>query len=88
MPRYTIDRFEGDDWVVLEDERARTFSVPRPWLPPEVREGDVIDVSAGGAGDAYGLRVVVDVHGRDDRLSQALRRRSSLPRGPRGDVSL
>ena len=87
MPRYTIDRFEGDDWVVLEDEHARTFNLPRRWLPPEAREGDVLDVSAQAGTDAHVLRVVVD-HGRDERLAEAIRRRSLLPRGPRGDLSL
>jgi len=51
---YTVDRFEGTEWVVLEDERARSLQVPRNWLPGDVREGDVISASV-GAGQAPAL---------------------------------
>ena len=88
MPRYTIDRFEGDDWAVLEDEDACTFNVPRWWLPPEALEGDVLHISPQAGTDTHALRVVVDAHGRDERRAEAIRRRRRLPRGPRGDLSL
>ena len=43
--QYGVDRIEDGGWVVLEDGAARTFTVPRGWLPAEVREGDVVSVS-------------------------------------------
>ena len=43
--QYGVDRIEDGGWVVLEDGDARTFTVPRGWLPANVREGDVISVS-------------------------------------------
>jgi hypothetical protein len=88
MPRYTIDRFEGDAWAVLEDEDARTFNVPRRWLPPDAREGDVLDVSQQAAAEGSAIQFVVDVPARNERLDQAARRRSQLPRGPGGDLAL
>jgi hypothetical protein len=42
MARYTVNRFEGRDWAVLEDEQAKTFLVPRRWLPGQATEGDVV----------------------------------------------
>lgn len=37
-----IDRFEGD-WAVIE-YKQRTFNLPKLLLPPEAREGDVINL--------------------------------------------
>lgn len=37
-----IDRLEGD-WAVIEYANC-TFKLPRVLLPPEVREGDVINL--------------------------------------------
>jgi hypothetical protein len=42
MTRYTIDRFEGPEWAVLQDEQGTTFLVPRRWLPTQARERDVV----------------------------------------------
>lgn len=39
-----IDRFEAD-WAVIEYE-GTTFNFPRSMLPPDVKEGDVINISA------------------------------------------
>ena len=88
MPHYTIDRFEGSEWAVLEDERARTFSVPRQWIPAEAREGDVVTVSEQAAMDARVIRFAIDASERDERLADADRRREALPRGPKGDLAL
>jgi hypothetical protein len=89
MPRYTIDRFEGPEWIVLEDDQGRTFRVPRKWLPDAAREGDVIDVSEQQeAPDALSLRLTIDAAAREQRLSDANRLRERLPRGPKGDISL
>lgn len=89
MPRYTIDRFEGKDWAVLEDDQARTFSIPRHWLPAETREGDVLNVSEQETGAGVrSLRVDLDPAAREERLREAGRLRDQLPRAPKGDVSL
>ena len=54
--QYGVDRIEDGGWVVLEDGDARTFTVPRGWLPADVREGDV--VSVGAEEDGEGVRCV------------------------------
>ena len=89
MSRYVIDRFEGPDWAVLEDDRARTFRVPRQWLPTAAREGDVLNASEQDAG-ASGrvLHFELDPAAREAHLEEARRLREQLPRGPKGDVSL
>ncbi len=87
--QYGVDRIEDGGWVVLEDGDARTFTVPRSWLPAEVREGDVVSVSP--EEDAEGvrcMRFVIDPAARQERLEEAQRRRDRLPKGPKGDVSL
>jgi hypothetical protein len=86
-PGYVIDRFEDHGWAVLEDPQGRTFQVPRDWLPDSAREGDVVLVTRELAPDAHLLRFMVDATGRDERLSDATRRRDALPRGPKGDIS-
>jgi hypothetical protein len=60
MPRYTIDRFEGTDWVVLADEQKRTFLVPRRWLPTQAGVGDVV-VEAEQTPDADTVSVRLDL---------------------------
>ena len=88
MPHFTIDRFEAD-WVVLEDEQARTFRIPRMWVPPGAREGDVLNAEYQSPGNTAGLvRLEIDANAREQRLADAESRRASLPRGPKGDVSL
>jgi hypothetical protein len=89
MPRYTIDRFEGTDWAVLEDEQAKTFLVPRRWLPTQAREGDVvIEAARAPNAETTSLRLELDPQGRDERLANAKRLREQLPAGPKGDISL
>ena len=89
MPRYIIDRFEGGDWAVLEDDQARTFRIPRQWVPVEAREGDVLDASDEPHAPAVqSVRLAIDPAGREQRLADAHRRRGQLPRGPKGDISL
>jgi hypothetical protein len=88
---YAIDRFEGDKWVVLEDDAAHTFSVPAAWLPDGAHEGDVVSVHFERSEQPAGatvLRIELVPDARADRLRDAERRRQELPRGPKGDVSL
>jgi Protein of unknown function (DUF3006) len=89
VPRYTIDRFESDTWAVLEDEGARTFTVPRDWLPAGVHEGDVLQASSAAREEATSMiRFQLDPAARDQQLAKARERRDALPRGPKGDISL
>jgi hypothetical protein len=89
MPRYTIDRFEGTAWAVLEDDQGKTFLVPRRWLPSQAREGDVvIEVEQPADNDTVSIRLDLDPQARDERLKNAERLREHLPRGPKGDISL
>ena len=90
MPRFTIDRFESGEWAVLEDDRARTFRVPRKWLPADAREGDVLNASADdeSAPGVLVLHLELDAAARQERRTEAKRLREQLPRGPKGDVSL
>jgi hypothetical protein len=68
MARYIIHRFEGTAWVVLEDEQARTFLVPRRWLPTQAREGDVvIEAEQAPDADTVSIRLDLDPTAQDER---------------------
>lgn len=88
MPLYIVDRFEGSEWAVLEDERARILRVPRNWLPGDAREGDVIDASVGAGTGATSILFKLNPEERAERLAEARRLRAQLPRGPKGDLEL
>jgi hypothetical protein len=89
MPHYAIDRFEGSQWAVLEDEQAKTFLVPRRWLPTQAREGDVVKESEQAPGaDTVSLRLELDPRAKEERVANAKRLRDQLPRGPKEDVNL
>ncbi len=86
---YTIDRFEDGDWAVLENSQSHTFTIPRTWLSPSAREGDV--VRCDWRDEDSSSRVVsftLDAGLRAERLDRARELRDSLPSGPKGDVSL
>ena len=86
---YTIDRFEDGDWAVLEDNNARTFNIPRAWLPPTASEGDVVRcVPRDDAADSRSVSFELDSASRAEQLARARQLRDRLPRGPKGDVSL
>lgn len=88
MPLYTVDRFEGSEWAVLEDERALTLRIPRNWLPLDVAEGDVLDASVDGGTGLTSLRFELNPQERGERLAEARRLRAALPQGPKGDLDL
>jgi hypothetical protein len=88
MPRYTIDRFEGVGWAVLEDEHGQTFTVPRDWLPSTAREGALKGDATVQTTAATMIRFELDPTARDEQLAKARARRDALPRGPKGDISL
>ena len=86
---YTIDRFEDGGWAVLEDSQVRTFTIPRAWLPPSTREGDVVRCQRrDDDGSSRWVLFTLDHTSRAERLDRARELRDSLPRGPKGDVSL
>jgi hypothetical protein len=89
VPRYTIDRFEGGNWAVLEEESARAFTVPRGWLPSGARERDVVTtLETTHDPSTTTVRFELDPEARDEQLAKARARREALPRGPKGDISL
>jgi hypothetical protein len=86
--RYTIDRFEDQSWVVLEDEEGESFPVPAVWLPDEASEGDLVKLSLRGEGDTRELRFTLDPEARERRLRAVKALRGRLPKGPSGDIEL
>lgn len=44
--RYIIDRMEGEYWI-LEDPNRKMRSVKKSLLPPDCREGDVLEEEGG-----------------------------------------
>ena len=87
MTRYTIDRFEGDTWAVLEGDGPRV-TVPRGWLPSAAREGDVLKAIEHGESGVSTVRFEIDPAARDARLEETRRLRDRIPPGPKGDISL
>jgi len=86
--RYVIDRIE-DGWAALEDENGTVFNVPVSWLPPEAKEGDVLNASTEDpTSGTRTLRFTLDPAARADQQKKARELRDSLPRGPKGDVAL
>lgn len=89
MPAFTIDRFEGPDWAVLEDEHALTRTVPRSWIPPGATEGDLLHSSEELPADgSRTIQLHIDPAATADRRRLAQERRDRLPRGPSGDIHL
>jgi hypothetical protein len=89
MSHYIIDRFEGTDWAVLEDEQERTFLVPRRWLPANAREGDAVrETEQSPDTDTISLRLQLDQAARDEYVERMQQKRDRLPKGPPGDVKL
>lgn len=89
MPLFTVDRFEGPTWVVLEDERALSRTVPRAWIPAGTREGDVLSSLGELPEDTTSaVHLVLDVAATTARRRIAQDRRDRLPRGPEGDIRL
>ena len=87
MSHYIIDRFEGTDWAVLEDEQERTFLVPKRWLPTNAREGDVVrETEQSPDTDTISLRLQLDQGARDEYVARMQQKRDRLPKGPPGDV--
>ena len=87
MTRYTIDRFEGDKWAVLESDGPRV-TVPRGWLPSAAREGDVLKATEYHESGVSTVRFEIDPAARDERLEEVRRLRDRIPPGPKGDISL
>lgn len=89
MARYTIHRFEGTAWAVLEDEQGKTFLVPRRWLPTNARESDVVvETDQAPENDTVSLNLQLDPAAREERLAKLKAQRDRLPQGPNGDLKL
>ena len=88
MPLYTVDRFEGSEWAVLEDELGITLRIRRHWLPLNAAEGDVINASVDGGTELTSVQFELKPHERGERLAEARRLRDALSPGPKGDLDL
>lgn len=40
---FIVDRFE-EDWAVVENEQKLVFKLPVHLLPPDIKEGDVLNI--------------------------------------------
>jgi hypothetical protein len=87
MSRYTVDRFEGSERVVLEDDQARTFTLPRSWLPAHTKEGTVLTATTASGTTVQAVRFEVDTEATRLRVESAEREGGGLPRVAKGDVS-
>lgn len=86
--RYVIDRFAGGA-VVVEDDHATSFRVPKEWVPSGAREGDVLSVTSTETGvEDRQVVVRVDEQATADRRLESRHRRDTLPKAPDGDFSL
>jgi hypothetical protein len=95
MPTFlTIDRFEEDEWAVLEGDDGESMRVPASWLPSAAREGQVLRLERGAEDGLHAepnsvqLRFTVDEAETERRQARADEIRRSLPRGPEGDIEL
>ena len=85
---YAIDRFEDQEWAVLERPDGKTFNVPREWVPEDASEGDVLRLELATQSEASRLLLVVDRAEGRRRRENAEERRAHLPKGPEGDLEL
>ncbi len=85
---YIIDRFEDNDMVVLETENGEHIDVPRPYAPPEAKEGDVLVELPESELDGD-VKYAVNYEQTERRKNEAERLRASLPtfKGE-GDIEL
>jgi hypothetical protein len=95
MPTFwTIDRFEEDEWAVLESDDGESMSVPAYWLPSAAREGQVLRLEHGAEDGprvepkSVQLRFSLDEAETERRRAQVEEIRRSLPPGPEGDIDL
>ena len=85
---YVIDRFEDQEWAVLERDDGLTFNVPLGWLPEEAQEGHVLGLSFERGKKISTLHLFLDAEETRRRLEGARERREGLPKGPQGDIEL
>ena len=87
--RYIIDRIE-EGLAHLEAEGGPWLLIPSSWLPPGAVDGHVVTVKREAAEDdpILMLTVTLDSQATIKRLEQARELRSSLKRGPEGDIEL
>jgi hypothetical protein len=95
MPTFwTIDRFEEDEWAVLENDDGESVRVPASWLPSAACEGQVLRLEHGAEEGLHAqptsvqLRFSLDEAETERRRAQTEEIRRSLPPGPEGDIDL
>ena len=92
---YVLDRHEDNGLSVLESEDGLQIIIPTSWLPEGTREGNVLQVGTaldtGELEPASGLNAVyfeLDETATRARRERLTLLRSSLLRGPEGDIKL
>lgn len=86
MKLFTVDRFEDGDIAVLEEETGEHILVARSLLPAETTEDSILSLieSAEGEPATYRLEPSLTAKRKEDMTAL----RSSLPKGPSGDIEL
>jgi hypothetical protein len=91
---WAIDRFENDEWAVVESDDGLSARLPIAWLPSASSEGHVLRVEL-GARDGLArdprsqtVRFELDETETERRRERAKATRRNLPRGPQGDFEL
>lgn len=87
----SIDRFEDNNLVVLEDEQGTSITLPKHWLPPDVNEGDMVKAEAFNSEDAKShssVLILSRTTNAEPRKAELSKMRASLPRVAEGDISL
>jgi hypothetical protein len=87
MASYILERFEDNDWAVLECD-GEHVQVPKSWLPQEAKEGDVLRKTEASSVGMTHLTFAVDVEQTKVRREKVNELRASLPKGPKGDLEL
>lgn len=85
---YVIEALEHPTLARLEAPTGALIEVPRAWLPPGAREGDLLSIIVGSDAGATTLRLEVDEEATEARRRELQQRRDRLPTAPAGDLEL
>lgn len=86
--RLVVDRFEGE-LAVVQVNGGRLLDLPRWLLPPDTREGDVVEVTRIARAGSAGLQVHVDRAATDRAEERARQLLEELKnKDPGGDLGL
>lgn len=85
---YILDRIENSD-AHLETEAGLVLTIPASLLPTGAREGQVLTTSSGpDTVCEENVTFSINTQATEDRRNRTQELRSSLNRGPEGDLDL